>query len=93
MLWLCSGYALVMLWLPCGYLLSGRSPYWSIERSSRRWGAEPPERSSRRWGAEPPERSSRRWGADPPPPLGGGTPLDQLKLESSIYCEDVESDT
>jgi len=59
---------LVMLWLPCGYLLSGwgSAPYWSIERSCRRWGAEPPERSCRRWGAEPPERSCRRWGAEPP---------------------------
>jgi len=25
-----------------GRVFTGRSPYWSIERSSRRWGAEPP---------------------------------------------------
>jgi hypothetical protein len=31
--------------------LRGVSPLWSIERSSRRWGAVPP---FRRWGAEPP---------------------------------------
>ena len=46
-------YALIMLWL------GGSAPRWSIERSSRRRGAEPP----RRRGAEPP----RRRGAEPPP--------------------------
>jgi hypothetical protein len=75
MLSLCSRYALVMLWLCSRYVVvGGGTPRWSIERSSRRWGAEPPvgllSVASGVGGRTPPSVVGGRT----PPSLGGGTP-------------------